>query len=42
MPWNAVFIAVLSIFIVVFATMMYAIRKIRKENLMDALKMELQ
>ncbi len=42
MPWNAVLIAVLSIFIVVFATMMYAVRKIRKENLMDALKMELQ
>lgn len=42
MPWHAVVIAVLSVFIVVFATMMYAMRRIRRENLIDALKTEIQ
>lgn len=41
-PWHAVVIAVCSVFIVVFATMMYAMRRIRRENLIDALKTEIQ
>lgn len=40
MPWGAVGIAVLSVFAVVFSTMMYSMSKIRKDNPIDALKNE--
>ena len=40
MPWGAVGIAVLSVFLVVFATMMYSMCKIKKDNPIDALKNE--
>lgn len=39
-PWRAVIIAVLSVFIVVFSTMMYSMSKIKKDNPIDALKNE--
>lgn len=39
-PWNAVAIAVCSIFAVVFATMLYAMRRMKRENPIDALKNE--
>ena len=40
MPWKAVGIAVLSVFLVVFITMMYSMNKIKKDNTIDALKNE--
>ncbi len=40
LPWNAVAIAVLSVFAVVFATMLYSMRKVNQENTIDALKNE--
>lgn len=40
LPWNAIGIAVLSVFLVVGATMMYAMSKIKKDNPIDALKNE--
>ena len=40
LPWAAIGIAVLSVFLVVFATMMYATRKVKKDNPIDALKNE--
>lgn len=40
LPWGAIGIAVLSVFLVVFATMMYSMRKIKKDNPIDALKNE--
>ena len=40
LPWAAIGIAVLSVFLVVFATMMYAMRKVKKDNPIDALKSE--
>lgn len=40
LPWKAVGIAVLSVFAIVFATMMYAMRKIKNDNPIDALKNE--
>lgn len=40
LPWKAIGIAVLSVFLVVFATMMYSMRKIKKDNPIDALKNE--
>ncbi len=40
LPWGAVMIAVLSVFLVVFATMLYAIGKVKKDNLVESLKSE--
>lgn len=40
LPWKAIVIAVLSVFIVVFISMLFAMRKIKKENTIDALKLE--
>ena len=40
LPWGAIAIAVLSVFLVVFATMMYSLRKIQADNPIDALKNE--
>lgn len=39
-PWYSILIAVGSVFAVVFATMMYATGKIKKDNPIDALKTE--
>ncbi|MBQ7378130.1 MAG: ABC transporter permease [Clostridia bacterium] len=38
LPWAAIGIAVASVFLVVFVTMMYAMHKIHKDNPIDALK----
>ncbi len=40
LPWGAMGIASLSVFLVVFITMLYSGNKIRKENLIDTLKNE--
>ena len=40
LPWTAVGIAVMSVFLVVFATMMYSMSKVKKDNPIDALKNE--
>ena len=40
MPWSAIGIAALSVFAVVFITMMYSMRKIKKDNPIDALRNE--
>ncbi|MDO5409710.1 MAG: ABC transporter permease [Lachnospiraceae bacterium] len=39
-PWGPVAIAVLSVFAVVAATMVYGMKKVKKDNLIDALKNE--
>ncbi|NBH13501.1 ABC transporter permease [Lachnospiraceae bacterium] len=39
-PWYSIAIAVGSVFLVVFATMVYSMRRIRRENTIDALKNE--
>lgn len=39
-PWYSILIAVGSVFIVVFATMIYSMNKVSKENTIDALKNE--
>lgn len=39
-PWYSVVIAVGSVFLVVFATMLYAMRKIKKDNVVETLKNE--
>ena len=40
LPWAAIGIAVLSVFLVVFATMMYSMSKVKKDNPIDAVKNE--
>ncbi|MDO4732532.1 MAG: ABC transporter permease [Bacillota bacterium] len=40
LPWFAIGIATLSLFLVVFITMLYSMRKIKKDNPIDALKNE--
>ena len=40
LPWAAIAISVLSVFAVVFSTMMYSMNKIKKDNPIDALKNE--
>lgn len=40
LPWTSIGISVLSVFLVVFITMLYATHKIHKENIIDALKTE--
>ena len=40
LPWKAILIAVSSVLLVVFATMMYSMNKIKKDNPIDALKNE--
>ena len=39
-PWYSIVIAVGSVFLVVFVTMLYSMRKIKKENTIDILKNE--
>lgn len=39
-PWLSFGVAILAVFLVVFITMLYAMSKIRKENIIDALKNE--
>lgn len=41
LPWSSMAISVLGVFIVVFITMQYAISKIKKENIIDALRDDL-
>ena len=38
LPWGSMGISVLSVLLVIFVTMMYAVRKIKKENIIDALR----
>lgn len=39
-PWSSMAVAVVSVFVVVFATMFYAYRKMAKDNLIEALRNE--
>ena len=40
LPVRGILVSVASVFVVVFASMMYSMKKIRKENILDALKNE--
>ncbi len=39
-PWTAILVAVICVFAVVFVTAMYAVRRLQKENIIEALKEE--
>lgn len=38
LPWSSIGISVFSVFLVVFVTMLYATNKLKKENIIDALR----
>lgn len=38
LPWFSIGVSVFSVFSVIFITMLYAVSKIRKENIIDALR----
>lgn len=38
LPWASIGISIVSVFLVIFITMVYAVSKIRKENIIDALR----
>ena len=38
MPWGSMGISVLGVLAIIFVTMMYAVSKIKKENIIDALR----
>lgn len=38
LPWTSIGISVFSVFVIVFITMLYAVSKIKKENIIDALR----
>ena len=37
-PWSSMAVSVLGVFFIVFITMLYAVDKIRKENIIDVLR----
>jgi putative ABC transport system permease protein len=37
-PWDSIGISVFSVFLVVFITMLYAVSRIKRENIIDALR----
>ena len=41
LPWTSVGISVVSVLFVVFITMLYSVSKIKKENIIDALRDDL-
>lgn len=41
LPWGSVVISALFVFLIIFITMMYSVSKIRKENIIDALRDEM-
>lgn len=41
MPWAAIAVSIFSVLLLVFVTMLYAVRRIKKENIIDALRDDL-
>lgn len=40
LPWRSIIISVVSVYLIVFITMLYASRKMKKENIIDSLREE--
>ncbi len=40
LPWNSILFAIIAVFIIVSAAMLYSISKVKKENIIDGLKQE--
>ena len=39
-PWNSIIISVVGVFALVLSTMMYSASKIKKENILEAIRQE--
>lgn len=37
-PWNSILVSIIAIYVVVFVTMLYASRKVKKENIIDVIR----
>ena len=40
LPWNSILICIIGVFLITFATMIHAGRKMKNENIVDTLKQE--
>ena len=40
LPWTEIAVAMIAVFLIVSAAMLYSISKVKKENIIDALKQE--
>ena len=38
LPWDAIIISVISVYIIVFVTMIYSSKKVKRENIIDVLR----
>ena len=38
LPWSSIIISILAVYIIVFATMIYSSRKVKKENIIDVIR----
>lgn len=38
LPWNSIFISIIAVYMIVFVTMLYSSRKVKKENIIDVLR----
>ncbi|MDO5785735.1 MAG: ABC transporter permease [Eubacteriales bacterium] len=41
LPWGSICISIVSVLLIIFVTMMYSVNKIKKENIIDALRDEM-
>ena len=39
-PWNSIIIAIVGVFVIVLISVMYSTRKIKKENILEAIREE--
>lgn len=39
-PWNSITISIVAVFAIVLSTMMYSASKIKKENILEAIRQE--
>lgn len=37
-PWSSILVSIIAIYVIVFATMLYASRKVKKENIIDVIR----
>lgn len=40
LPWNSIIITIVAVFIIVYMTMMYATKKVKKDNILEAIREE--
>ena len=38
LPWSSIVISIIAVYVIVFATMIYSSRKVKKENIIDVIR----